>query len=96
MEMNVFIEKLLRVKGASQSKSYLIGLERGMLWAEDVADYFDLKDWSQYREDDALSVVLPEDEETAYKILKAETPIEWENYVRGWLNGVKTVARKQL
>jgi len=94
--MNELIEKLLRFKAPSQSKSYLLGLERGRLWAEDSADYVNLREWHEFQDGDYMAVVLPKEEEIHYHILKSETGIEWNQYVRGWISGVKEISRKQL
>lgn len=91
--MSEIIENLLKFRTSSQSKSYLIGLERGRLWAEDEADYFDLRRWVEFRDDDISCVTLPEQEEALYNILKAESSIEWEQFVRGWIAGVKEFNR---
>lgn len=87
-------EMLVRMKSSSVSKSYLIGLERGRVWAMDSADYFERKEWSGFGSEDYVSVSLPEDEERHYHILKAETDLEWGQYVRGWIDGVKEASRK--
>jgi hypothetical protein len=94
--MNDLIEKLLRSKATSQSKSYLIGIERGRLWAEDTADYLNLREWHEYQGEDSMAVMLPKEEELHYHVLKSETGIEWNQYVRGWVSGVKEIARKHL
>lgn len=92
--MSEMIERLARIKAASTSKSYLIGLERGRMWAEDVADYFQRREWSELVMDNFEDAVLPNGEEDHFHVMGAETKLEWEAYVRGWLEGVKEIHRK--
>jgi hypothetical protein len=86
-------EMLVRLKAASVSKSYLIGLERGRVWAMDSADFFELRQWKDFGGDDFANISLPGAEEAHYHVLKAETALEWGQYVRGWIDGVKEAAR---
>ncbi|MFH1394326.1 MAG: hypothetical protein ABII71_00675 [Candidatus Micrarchaeota archaeon] len=93
--MSDLIEKLKKNQDSSGVKSYYIGLERGRIWAEDIADYFDLRTWSEYGEKDMEVLDLPHDEGPYYLMLKNETPLEWEEYLRGFLEGVKEVKEKR-
>lgn len=92
--MSEMIERLARMKGVSEAKSYLIGLERGRIWAEDVADYFEIRQWSELTLESPKEVALPNTEEEHFHVIGAETGLEWEAYVRGWLEGVKEIYRK--
>ena len=92
--MSELIESLSRMKASSQSKSYFIGLERGKVWASDSADYFEIQDWARFGGDDFVRVALPDEEERHYTVLKAETELEWGQYVKGWIDGVKEASRK--
>ena len=92
--MSDIIEALLRNKHSSDAKSYFVGLERGRIWAEDYADYFEMRQWSEmsYLEFDYL--VLPRGEDTHFKVLGRDSPLEWNEYLRGWIDGVKQVVRE--
>ncbi len=92
--MSEIIDSLVRMKGQSQSKSYFIGLERGRYWASGVGDYFDVRQWSEFGGSDFASVSLPDDEDSHFHVLKAETELEWAQYVKGWLDGVREAARR--
>ena len=93
--MSELIEQLLKMKAPSQSKSYFIGLERGKTWAEDDGDYLEIREWSDFGGSDYRNVALPGDEEMHYHLLNAESDIEWTQFVRGWIDGVKS-SKKQL
>ncbi|MFH0737968.1 MAG: hypothetical protein V1827_05100 [Candidatus Micrarchaeota archaeon] len=80
---------LAKDKEASDAKSYLIGLERGRVWAEDHADYIERKEWSELDADQFDELVLPGNEEMHFRLLMDETSVEWSAYLRGWLHGVK-------
>ncbi|MEW6722500.1 MAG: hypothetical protein AB1324_04510 [Candidatus Micrarchaeota archaeon] len=92
--MSVVLEKLLRNKDCSEAKSYLIGLERGRIWAEDYADFFEMKEWSESRADEFEDLILPGREGDHYKILHAETPLVWNSYLRGWIDGVREIVKR--
>ena len=92
--MSGILEKLLRNRAPSTSKSYLIGLERGRIWAEDYADYFEVKEWGEIEPESLSSVTLPHNEELHFKVLGAESELELESYIKGWLEGVKEIAGK--
>lgn len=86
------ISQLTRLRAvAGESASYLAGMDRGRVWAEDMADYVEIKEWSDAEVKCLGDAVLPHGEETHFHILSAEAPLEWEAYVRGWLKGVKEV-----
>jgi hypothetical protein len=89
--MDEIIERLMQNRDSSEAKSYLIGLERGRIWAEDTADYFDIRQWSEVEIDELDEIVLPPDEERYYVLIEAETPLEWPQYARGWIDGVKQI-----
>jgi hypothetical protein len=92
--MSDVLEGLLKNRNAGSARSYFIGLERGRIWAEDCADYFELREWSEHDADDFDDLVLPHDENRHFRILHTETPIEWEQYLRGWLDGVREIRQK--
>jgi len=81
-------------KARSSSKSYFVGLERGRIWANDYADYFEVKEWSDLAGEDFTRLNLPDSEELHFKMLGSETPLEWDDYLQGWLAGVKEAAGK--
>jgi hypothetical protein len=87
--MSELIEQLLKMKAPSQSKSYFIGLERGKIWAEDEGDYLEVRQWSDFG-GYHRGIALPGDEEMHYHVIKAESDVEWEPFVRGWIDGVKS------
>jgi hypothetical protein len=90
--MHEMVERLLHNKEPSESKSYLIGLERGRIWASSDADYFEMREWSELNADNLDEVVLPPREEMHFKVLGSESTLEWEAYVKGWFDGVKEIA----
>lgn len=85
--MSEILERLVGNREASEAKSYFIGLERGRVWAEDYADYFEIREWAELDDDGDLT--LPTDEDVHLRMLMAETRLEPDAYVRGWLAGVK-------
>lgn len=87
------IERLLRNKHSSDAKSYLVGLERGRIWAEDNADYFEMRHWSEADPREFDYLVLPRGEDTYFTILKRDSPLEWDQYLKGWIDGVRQIAR---
>lgn len=89
--MSAMIDSLKRNQDLSDTKSYLIGLERGRIWAEDVADYFDRRRWSECEPEAELE--LPVDEEGHFTVLSRETPLARDAYLRGWLDGVKEIRK---
>lgn len=89
--MSFIIESLVRNREASEAKSYIIGLERGRIWAEDCADYFDMRRWCDMPDAD---FALPEGEETHLRSLRVKTPLETDAYVRGWREGVREIRRQ--
>ena len=92
--MSGVLESLIGNKSKSHAKSYFIGLERGRLWAEDCADYFELRQWSELSAGEFDDLVLPHDETDHFKVLVAETPLEWQDYLKGWLEGVREIRQK--
>jgi hypothetical protein len=88
--MDRMVDSLVKNKAPSEKKSYLIGLERGRIWA-DSADYFQMKEWSEENIEEFEDLVLPGEEATFFKVLQNETPIEWQPYIKGWIDGVKEV-----
>jgi hypothetical protein len=89
--MDKMLDSLVRNKAPSDKKSYLIGLERGRIWA-DSADYFEMREWSESDIEEFDDLILPQDEVAYFMLLKNETPIEWQPYVKGWVDGVKEIA----
>lgn len=92
--MSGILESLLRIKDASETKSYLIGFERGRIWAEEYADYFEMREWSEVKVDECNGPVFPQGEGEHFRIICAETPIEWQPYLKGWVEGVKEILQK--
>lgn len=92
--MSGVLDRLLGNKSQGHAKSYFIGLERGRLWAEDRADYFELREWSELDADEFDDLVLPHDESEHFHIIRSETPVEWEAYLKGWIDGVKEIREK--
>jgi hypothetical protein len=82
-------ENLLRNRDQSDAKSYIVGLERGKVWAEDYADYFTMREFSELDIDELVHIDLPGDEERHFRLLSTESPLELRAYIRGWLAGVK-------
>ena len=91
--MSVIIEKLARNRDASEAKSYIIGLERGRTWAEDYADYFEMR-WLSELDEGEFS--LPYAEESHFRALLMKTQLEAAAYVRGWKAGVTEIRRTYL
>ncbi len=92
--MSDVLEGLLRNRDHGSARSYLIGLERGRIWAEDHADYFELREWSEQDAKEFEDLILPHDEKDHFRVLHSETPIEWEEYLRGWLDGVREIRQR--
>lgn len=90
--MGEMVEKLLRNKDSSTSKSYFIGLERGRIWASSDADYFEMKEWSKAKIEEFDDLTLPHAEEMHYKVLGSESELEWQSYLKGWIDGVREIA----
>ena len=87
--MSEILERLIRNKDSGEAKSYIVGLERGRVWAEDHADYFEMREWAEL--EDNGEVVLPAEEDLHLRILMTETTLELSAYMRGWFAGVKEV-----
>ena len=87
------INRLLGNNANGDKKSYLIGLERGRIWASEDADYFTMREWGDI-DPRELEAVLPHEEEMHFRILSDESPLEWEAYVKGWIEGVKEIASR--
>lgn len=87
-------ERLLRNKERSETKSYLVGFERGRIWAEDHGDYFTMREYSELDVDELLHLRLPDSEEMHFRLLSTESPLEWKSYLKGWVAGVKEVVKK--
>ena len=92
--MSEVLEKLISNKEPSEAKSYLIGLERGRVWAQDYADYYGMREWSEIKADDLDELVLPPEEKDYFEVVSAETPIQWRPYLRGWVKGVKEISQE--
>jgi hypothetical protein len=89
--MDRMLASLIRNKSSSETKSYLIGLERGRIWASESADYFEIREWGELEVQDEEEQTLPSNEELHFRVLQAETPLEWHPYVKGWVEGVREV-----
>jgi len=87
-------DKLLRNRDRSQTKSFLVGLERGRVWTLDYADYFEAREYSELDVNELENLKIPEDEERHFRVLSMESPLEWREYLEGWMAGVKEAARK--
>jgi len=91
--MSGIVEALKRNMQRSDAKSYFLGRERGMFWAEG-ADYFEMREWSEADIGEFDELVLPHEEGMHFTILSSETPLEWQAYLKGWLEGVKAAKRR--
>ncbi len=89
--MSGVLERLLGNKASSEAKSYFVGLERGRIWAQDHADYFELREWSEEEAGDFEDLVLPHNEAHHFRLMTAETPLEWGAYLKGWIDGVREI-----
>jgi hypothetical protein len=89
--MDRMLESLVSNRSSSETKSYLIGFERGRIWASESADYFEVKEWSEIEVQETEEQMLPSNEEMHFRVLQAETPLEWAAYVKGWVEGVREV-----
>ena len=92
--MSVLLEMLKQNKDFSMSKSYLIGLERGRVWAEDCADYFEMREWSESEVNEFDDLILPDNESIHFRIMSDETPLDWNAYLKGWIEGVREIKQK--
>jgi len=90
--MTEVIERLMQNRDPSIAKSYLVGLERGRIWAEDFADYFEIRRWSELRPEDIEG--LPPEEEEHFRLMQSETALEWIPYLKGWMRGVREIREK--
>ena len=91
--MSGVIESLLKIKHRSKSKSYFIGLHRGKIWAEDHADYYERKEWGKLDHKEFDRLILPHNETDHFAKLNVETQLEWDEYLRGWIDGVREKTR---
>ncbi len=89
--MDRMLTSLIRNKSSSETKSYLVGLERGRIWASESADYFEIREWGELEIHEEEEQALPSNEELHFRVLQAETPLEWGSYVKGWVEGVREV-----
>ena len=87
------LDRLLKNNANGDKKSYLVGLERGRIWASEDADYFTMKEWGDLQLNE-IEAILPKEEELHFRILSHESPLEWEEYVKGWIEGVKEIASR--
>jgi hypothetical protein len=87
-------DKILRNLDSSETKSYIIGLERGRIWAEDYADYFTMREFSELEVDELVNFTLPSEEERHYRIIAMESPLELRSYQKGWVAGVREVVKR--
>lgn len=87
--MNDIGDSLLMNRDPSERKSYLIGLERGRIWAMEYADYFDMRGYCGIDIAELGDLKLPEGEERHFRVISMESPLEWRAYISGWLAGVK-------
>jgi hypothetical protein len=92
--MSELIDGLLRNRDASDAKSYFVGLERGRVWAEDHADYYEMREWSQVSHSEFDYLVLPHGEDRHFQVLGKDSPLEWNEYLRGWIEGVKQIVKE--
>ncbi|MFH1685099.1 MAG: hypothetical protein ABH983_02220 [Candidatus Micrarchaeota archaeon] len=92
--MDRMLSSLVKHKGSSETKSYLIGLERGRIWASDSADYFEMREWSEIDLEEYEDNVLPGNEEVHFRVLQTETSLEWDAYVKGWVDGVREIVSR--
>jgi hypothetical protein len=87
-------DKILRNQDNSETKSYIIGLERGRVWASDYADYFTMREYSELDVEELLHFDLPNDEDRHFRLLSTESPLELRAYLRGWVAGVREVVKR--
>jgi hypothetical protein len=87
-------DEILRNRDSSETKSYIIGLERGRIWAEDYADYFTMREFSELDVDELTHFSLPNEEERHYRIIAMESPLELRAYLKGWVAGVREVVKR--
>jgi CobQ-like glutamine amidotransferase family enzyme len=87
--MGWITESLGKYEDQGETKSYFIGLERGREWAEDRADYFEMRQWAELEADEFDEIVLPGSEDLQLRLIMNDTKIEWTSYLKGWLAGVK-------
>ena len=87
-------DEILRNRDASETKSYIIGLERGRIWATDYADYFTMREFSELNVDELPYFSLPNDEDRHYRIISMESPLELRAYMKGWVAGVREVVKR--
>ena len=92
--INDILERLMKNQDNSKSKSYFIGLERGRIWAENYADYFDMRQLAELNSQEVSDLVIPTEEERHFHIINSETPLEWTAYLKGWLEGVKEINQR--
>lgn len=92
--MSGILERLVGNRSPGHAKSYFIGLERGRLWAEDYADYFEMREWSELDAGEFEDLILPHGESKHFHLIRADTPIEWEAYLRGWIDGVREIRER--
>lgn len=89
--MPFILEKILRSAPSGDAKSYIVGLERGRIWASEDADYFDMREWAELKE---IESILPKEEELHFRILQNDAELEWSAYTKGWIDGVKEIASR--
>ncbi len=87
-------DNLLRDRENTESKSYLVGLERGRVWAVDHADYFAAREWSELDVEELPHLNLPETEDRHFRIISMESGLEFRAYLRGWVAGVREIVGK--
>lgn len=87
--MSAILASLLKDKSRTEGKSYLVGLERGRIWASESADYFELREWSEADFEEFDDLTLPHDESREFCLMQQESDMDWRSYLKGWLEGVR-------
>ncbi len=88
------LESLVRIKDLSSSKSYFTGLERGRIWAENHADYFEIREWSEANHEEFDDLILPGREREEFYMIDSQSRMDWRAYLKGWLEGVREIREK--
>jgi len=76
----------------SASKSYFAGIERGRYWAQNIADYFEVREWSEADIREFEDLTLPHEEAHEFRLMSHESAMDWRTYLQGWLEGVREIS----
>ncbi|MGV8084689.1 MAG: hypothetical protein ACP5N9_00360 [Candidatus Bilamarchaeum sp.] len=78
----------------SKDKSYFLGYKRGREWAHNHADYIEVRQWGNHELTDFDDLVLPKDEEIYFRDINCSNELDWQHYLKGWLDAVKEARKK--